>query len=114
MNNDSKIIKNLIKTGLDEKSALVYLTLLRLKSAKPSVIAQETSLNRSTVYKILFNLVSINLISENKQSKNICYQVERPEKLISFARNELKTAENKLDNAERIMPFLFDIYNNNL
>jgi len=105
-----KLIKHLEQIGLSDKSALVYAVLLERGGAYPSAIAETTKLNRSTVYKILLDLSVKGLITEIERAKKLYYQIERPEKLLHFAKNKIKIAEEQFDNAERLMPRLTDIF----
>jgi len=57
-------LKKLEKSGLSDKEALVYLSLLELGGAFPSKIAEYSGLNRSTVYMVLLNLSVRGLVNE--------------------------------------------------
>ncbi len=73
--NNERLIQQLQKTGLSEKAALVYTTLLQLGGAYPSTLSEATRLNRSTVYKILLDLSVKNLVTEIERGKKLFYQV---------------------------------------
>ncbi len=95
---------HLKKSGLNDKEATIYMAVLELGTAFPSKIAEITKLNRSTVYKILMDLSVKGLITELERNKKICYQVERPQKLVSFARGQVQLAEDRLEQTKRIIP----------
>ncbi|MFZ5364813.1 MAG: TrmB family transcriptional regulator [Patescibacteria group bacterium] len=99
-----KLISELRKAGLKQKEAEIYAALLELGGAYPSKIAEYTKLNRSTVYKILEELSIKGLVSEVQKGKKLYYQIEKPDKLVRFAKEQIKLAENRLENAEKILP----------
>jgi HTH-type transcriptional regulator, sugar sensing transcriptional regulator len=109
--NNEKIISQLGKVGLDEKSARIYAYLLETGGAYPSKIAEDTKINRSTVYKILLTLSIKGLVSEVVKGKKLYYQIEKPQKLLRSANDNLKRAKNILEHAERLMPEMEAIYN---
>ncbi len=98
------LITHLKKSGLSDKAALVYMAVLEMGSAFPSKIAEQTKLNRSTVYKILLDLSVKGLISEIEKNKKLCYQVERPTKLVSFAKQQIRLAEEHYEQIQKILP----------
>ncbi|HSR89388.1 MAG TPA: helix-turn-helix domain-containing protein [Candidatus Udaeobacter sp.] len=95
---------NLRKIGLSEKEAAIYSAVLDLGFAFPSKIAEITKLNRSTVYKILMNLSVKGLLTEIEKNKKICYQIERPQKLMLFAKEQVSLAEDRLEETKKIIP----------
>ncbi len=104
MSNNPALQLQLKKIGLNEKAAAIYIAILELGTAFPSKIAETTKLNRSTVYKILVDLAVKGLVTELERNKKICYQVERPHKLLSFARNQVQLAEDRLEQTKKIIP----------
>lgn len=102
--NENKFILELQKIGLTEKAALIYSVLLELGGAYPSKIAEYTKLNRSTVYKILTDLSNKGLVNEIEKRNKIYYQIEAPNKILQFANNKIKRAEEQRECAKMIMP----------
>ena len=113
---DSRMINNenlpatLQKIGLSEKEALVYSTLIKLGGAFPSKIASETKLNRSTVYKILLDLAIKGLVNEIKKRNKIYYQVERPDRLVRYAKDQVTIANDHLEKVQKILPDFEGLY----
>ncbi len=107
--NPNLIIK-IEKTGLTDKEALVYLSLLELGGAYPSKIAEYSGLNRSTVYKILLNLNIRGMVSEIEKSNKLFYQIENPNKLIKYAKGRLNILEDEIIHTEKLVPELEGIY----
>ncbi len=98
------------KIGFSEKESLVYSCLLRLGGAFPSKIAEETKLNRSTVYKILLDLSIKGLVNEIKKRNKAYYQVENPEKLVRYVKSQVTIANDHLERVEKIIPDIEGLY----
>ncbi len=104
------LIKDLRSIGLPEKSALVYAAVLEAGVAFPSKISETTKLNRSTVYKILSDLRVKGLVTEIERNKKLCYQIEDPSRLQSFAKSLIGVAEERYAYAQKIMPELEGLF----
>ena len=100
------LIKNLRDAGLPEKGAIVYAAVLEAGVAFPSKIAETTKLNRSTVYKTLDTLRIHGLVTEIERNKKICYQIEDPSRLQGYAKKQIATAEERYEQAKKILPEL--------
>lgn len=107
---NSALLKNLEKSGLNDKESLVYLALLELGGAFPSRIAEYTGLNRSTVYKILLNLSVRGLVNEVDNKNKLFYQIERPQRLIKYNEGKIRQAEDSLETLRTIMPSIENLY----
>jgi len=109
MKNDS-IILSLQRTGLSKKKAIIYACLLDLGGAYPSRIAEYTKINRSTVYKILEDLSLDGLVTEFYKGKKMYYQIEKPNKLVGFTKDQIRKSENNYDRAVNLLPELEGIH----
>lgn len=98
------------KIGFSEKEALIYATLMKLGGAFPSKIAEDTKLNRSTVYKVLLDLSVKGLINEIKKRNKIFYQVEKPEKLLRYAKSRVNLAQDHLELVQKMLPDFEGMY----
>lgn len=107
---DKNLLNKLGKSGLNDKEALVYLALLELGGAFPSRIAEYTSLNRSTVYKILLNLSVRGLVNEIEKRNKLFYQIEKPQKLVRYNESKIRMAEESLDVVKNILPDIENLY----
>lgn len=105
------LLKKLEKTGFTDKEALVYLALLELGGAFPSKLAEYTSLNRSTVYKILLNLSIKGIVNEIENRNKLFYQIEKPERFIKYSENRVKQAEEFLEKSKLIIPEINQLHN---
>lgn len=108
--NNERLVQQLQKTGLSEKAALVYTTLLQMGGAYPSTLSEATHLNRSTVYKILLDLSVKNLVTEIQKGKKLFYQIEKPEKLIRFSRNRAEMAQEAYEKTKELIPELEGVF----
>ncbi len=104
------IIRHLQKTGLSEKTAIIYATLLELGGAYPSRLAEVTKLNRSTIYKILLELSIKGLITEIERGKKLFYQIENPAKLIRFTKTQSDMAQEAYEKTRDLIPELEGIF----
>ena len=107
------LIRHLEKTGLSEKAAIVYTTLLQMGGAYPSALATATHLNRSTIYKILLDLSVKGLVTEIERGKKLFYQIEKPEKLLRYSRNQSEMAREAYDKTRDLIPELEGIFSLN-
>ncbi len=98
------------QTGLSDKETAVYSALLELGGGFPSRIAEHTKIKRSTVYKVLLDLSVKGLVNEIRKRNKAYYQPERPEKLIYFAKNRIRLAEDQLKSTEKIIPKLNELF----
>ena len=100
----TKLLNDLRKIGLSEKSAIVYAALLELGGAFPSKIAEYTKLNRSTVYKILSDLSIDGLVNEIKKRNKVYFQIREPQKLLNYATKKIDRAKNQKEHVIAMLP----------
>jgi sugar-specific transcriptional regulator TrmB len=103
------ITKKLQKSGLTEKEAIVYNYLVAHGGASPSMIAENTKLNRTTIYTILNRLCIQGLVSEIKKGNKKFFQAEKAERLINAAQYKVKLAEDARRQAENTVPMLKEL-----
>ncbi len=110
VNSDTKIKSELERFGLSEKSARVYFAVLELGGAYPSRIAEKAHLSRSTVYKLLLDLSVKGLVNEIDKDGKIFYQIERPGRLLHYAKSRKDTADEQYERIKNIMPEIEGLY----
>jgi len=96
--------------GLSDKEALVYNALIELGGAFPSKIAEYTGLKRSTVYKVLLDLSIKSLVSEIEKRNKLYYHIENPNRLVRYAKDKVRIAEDQLEAASKIIPEIEGLY----
>lgn len=106
----SSLSDKLSKTGLSKKESTVYAFLLECDGAFPSLIAKNTKLNRTTVYKILTGLSVKGLVTEYEKRKKLFYRAEHPKHLARYAKSQIVLATRAGDHLEKILPFLEGLY----
>ena len=90
---DKTISSKLGELGLSEKESILYLELLKFSSASAQQLALSSSLNRSTVYVLLDELVKKGFAKEEKPADKRIYSAETPEILIKKADDFVKYSE---------------------
>ena len=110
MKNTQTLVPELTKAGLSDKAALIYATLLTHGGCYPSALAKKTRLNRSTVYKILLDLSVKGLITEIQKGKKLFYQIEKPQKLLRYAKSRLDQAEDTYEQTKKLLPEIEGLY----
>jgi len=98
--------EELIKLGLSEHEAKVYLAALSLGPSSAAQISEHANIKRPTVYLALENLIKQGLIIENFAGKKRLFEAEKPqklEKLTKRMRRQVVDAEILL---ESILPGL--------
>ncbi len=108
---NNTLADKLVHTGLSDKEAAIYSSLLDLGGgAFPSAIAEKAGIKRSTAYKILLGLNIKGLVNEIKKKNKIFYQLEKPEKLIRHSKSLIQIAEDNLEKAQKLFPELQGLY----
>ncbi|MFA5947458.1 MAG: helix-turn-helix domain-containing protein [Candidatus Gracilibacteria bacterium] len=100
------LTKILTGTGLTEKEAKVYLSLLELKEALPSTIAKKAGVKRPTGYLILDELIKKGLASKVKKGAYYYFQAISPHSLLE----DQYTLYNNLEKALPELLKLNEIY----
>jgi HTH-type transcriptional regulator, sugar sensing transcriptional regulator len=107
---NESLVKSLQKTGLTDKEALVYVSLLELGGAYPSKVAEYCGLKRATTYNVLTILSVRGLVNEIEKRNKIFYQIEKPHKFITYSSQLVEKAKEGLERAEKIMPDLESLF----
>lgn len=105
-----KLTKQIKSIGLNDKESAVYATLLELGGAFPSKVSSITGIKRSTVYKVLLDLSIKGIVNGIEKRNKLFYQADKPEKLVRYARDRVRMAEDDLEKAERALPELSQIF----
>ena len=103
--------KQLKDLEFSEKEARVYLALLELGVSTATEISRTAKMNRTTSYDILESLAGEGLVNSIGETKIQKFAAENPERVISFLENKIKKAEEKLKQAQILLPELLSVYN---
>lgn len=90
--------------GLSQKEATFYINALQLGQFSILEISRKSGIKRPTCYLIVDDLIKKGLISIVPNVKKISYLAESPDILI-------KKAEDNINNAKKLAPELFAIFN---
>ena len=93
------LLKNLEHFGLNEKEALVYLTLFEKGDLSLLELSRLTGINRTTLYRIAEKLQNLGLVEEVVEHRGIRLQASPPEVfrfLVQEKEKELEEAKKKL------------------
>jgi|SaaInlStandDraft_1057018.scaffolds.fasta_scaffold75322_1 HTH-type transcriptional regulator, sugar sensing transcriptional regulator len=93
---------HLIQIGLNDKSAMVYLTLLQLGSGTVSEIAAKSLIKRSTIYDCLEELADRELITQSLKGKRRLFVAKDPEFLKRKPTKEMEIIESQLPELKAI------------
>jgi predicted transcriptional regulator len=100
------IRQTLIKLGLTESEAKVYLAMLKLGEHGMQNIAREAKISRTAAYEIVSTLQKKGLVSEITRGKKTVFAAEDPEKLNAYFEQRIKDIHTELDTLRRITPEL--------
>lgn len=88
--------------GFTDKQARVYLATLELGSAPVSQISQKAKVPRPTCYDVLETLREQGIASTFIKNKTLWFSVEDPRKVVSMARQKVKTLEQAMPELEAL------------
>lgn len=103
--------KELIKLGLSEKEASVYMAAIQLGPSPVQKISQKAKVNRATTYVIIDSLMQMGLMSTYDEGKKTFYVAEKPNHLVEFFSNKEQELHEKVDRLKDILPQLQMLYN---
>lgn len=103
-------LDELIKFGLSDKEARVYLALLELEVGTAHEIASEAGVNRSSTYVVLESLKKRGLVSESADATKKRFVVGAPEKLVRIAEKAEREHADIHRSIASILPDLNMIY----
>lgn len=89
------MIEKLIKIGLNQTEAEVYLTLLEYSRLTPANISKITGINRTTVYASLLELIKKGIIEEDSSSKIKYFIVLSPDNLANYTQIQIREIKQK-------------------
>jgi len=87
------MITELLKLGLTDEEAKVYLAVLEINGGAVSVIARKAGINRVSCYHTLEKLLKKRLLSQYDKNGVKCFAPEEPEKLEELALEKVNIAK---------------------
>ncbi len=107
------MLTTLLKLGLSEKEAQVYLAALELGQDTVQNIAKKAKVNRATTYVILDKLHKLGLVSTQNTEKKHLFIAENPEELNNLLDLQQRQIEDRKKELTTVTPELMAIYNAN-
>lgn len=98
------VLQQLIKAGLGEREAKVYLAILELGEATIAQITKKSQIKRSTVYDMLEILKEKRLINQSRHKTRPVFFAENPQKMID-------SLEERKKGLQEAMPQLISLMN---
>lgn len=96
--------KYLQDIGLNEKEAIVYLSLLAVDNSSVFDLSKKTGINRSTTYVVLETLAKKGLVSETTSGKKTHFQAEPPERLETYVEQRKIMLDEQSKKLKDIIP----------
>lgn len=103
--------QHLIKLGLTDKEAKVYLAMLELAADTAQNIAKKSGVNRATTYVIIEKLSDLGLVSKIERGKKVYFVAESPTELINVLEEQRKEIDRKKAYLDDAMNMLMAVYN---
>ncbi len=103
-------IEELVKIGLAETEAKTYLALLELGSGTVTSITHRAGITRTLGYHSLDQLIAFDLVEQKKNSQPAEFHVKHPRKLIEYAEKQKNMWNNRINDAENLLPKLESSY----
>lgn len=103
--------KELIKLGLSEKEAKVYLASLELGPSPVQKISQKAKVNRATTYVIIEDLKALGLMSTYDEGKKTYFVAEQPERLLMHLKTQEEVIHQRIELLKNRLPELKSIFN---
>lgn len=101
-----KEIKGVLKQlGFSDLAEQVYFVLLKKGSCSIAELAQFTGKHRPAIYKIIPELLSVNLVNKSTKGKRIVYKAESPATLSALSKKQI-------ENVNLTLPALLDAFHN--
>ncbi len=107
------MLTTLMKLGLSEKEAKVYLAALELAQDTVQNISKKSGVNRPTTYVILEKLMQMGLISKVEKDKRTLFIAEDPRELENILEKQRREVEDKKNELKEIMDELKALNNSN-
>jgi len=106
------MLQDLIKLGLSDKEARVYMAMLEMGPSSVTEISKKARITRTNTYHILNALAVKGLVSTHEKKSKMIFAAEDPERIISMLEIKLKEIEDGIRHAKKILPEFKAIYKN--
>ncbi len=97
-----KLVEALKNMGVDEKPAMIYLSLLGRPKMTPSQIARESVIKRATCYEHLDTLLAKDFVTREPQGKRMFYSAVNPRKVFTTFQKKIAGMDENIQQMSRI------------
>lgn len=111
-----KLVQTLVRVGLSEKAARVYLAALTLGEATVAELGRTSGVPRTSIYYTLKELEELGALIKTKRTKRVFYIPDEPKALLKRLRDRVFEAEDLahefegLKHASRKLPRVYFLY----
>ena len=105
------MLQELVKFGLSDKEARIYLALLEMGPSSVTDVAKKAKVTRTNAYHLLSALELRGLVNSHEEKSKIIYSAENPARIEQMLRVEIEEKKRQLDEAVKIIPELKTLYN---
>jgi sugar-specific transcriptional regulator TrmB len=107
------MLELLVRLGLSDKEARVYLSLMELGEDTAQNIAEKSAVNRATTYVVLEKLMQLGLASTAERGKKTVFVAEDPSELANILEEQKRAIESRRRYLDEALTELKAIYNAN-
>ncbi len=101
----------LSQIGLSDEEVEIYQTLLKLGRVPASIVIEETSLKRGSVYNYLNDLEKKGLVKRVEGDKKLEFEPQSPDNLKSLIKDEKRRVDEVEKNLDNVLPSLKSKFN---
>lgn len=105
------MLEHLIRFGIPEKEARVYIALLELGPSSVSEVAKRAKVPRTNTYHLLNALVAKGLVSFHEKTSKMVFSAEDPHRIVQMLKNKSEEYNRFHKEANELMPEFRSIYN---
>ncbi|HBB03067.1 MAG: transcriptional regulator TrmB [Candidatus Peregrinibacteria bacterium GW2011_GWF2_38_29] len=98
------MFQDLIKFGLTDKEAKIYLALLEMGPSTVTEISKKAKITRTNGYHVLNGLITKGLVSTYEEKSKMVFIAENPERIVSMLEENLKEIETNIQRAKKVLP----------
>lgn len=102
---------HLVRFGLPEKEASVYVALLELGPSSVSEVARRAKVARTNTYHLLNALLAKGLVNAHEKTTKIIFSAESPERIVRMLQNQAEEYQKFSKEASGLLPEFNSIYN---
>jgi HTH-type transcriptional regulator, sugar sensing transcriptional regulator len=110
MKRSESMKETLLKIGMTEKEAEIYLVLLRLKEGNANIIAKHAKVYRTNLYDILDALIRKGLVSYVIKNNKKLFMATDPVKLLDYIDQKRKNIDEQQKEINCLLPQLQNLY----